>query len=63
VGTTATLALWTILTYCFSVWDAVPYLFVGDPLVSGKSRVFEILSRWSHLYPKPLIWTVTTRNQ
>ncbi|MDA1055007.1 MAG: hypothetical protein O3C40_31680 [Planctomycetota bacterium] len=44
-GTTATLALWTILTYCFSVWDAVPYLFVGGPLGSGKSRVFEILSR------------------
>jgi len=44
-GITATLALWTILTYCFSVWDAVPYLFVGGPLGSGKSRVFEILSR------------------
>lgn len=44
-GVTATLALWTILTYCFSVWDAVPYLFVGGPLGSGKSRVFEILSR------------------
>lgn len=44
-GTTATLALWTILTYCYSAWDAVPYLFVGGPLGSGKSRVFEILCR------------------
>ena len=44
-GTTATLALWTILTYCYQAWDALPYLFVGGPLGSGKSRVFEILSR------------------
>ena len=44
-GTTATLALWTILTYIYSAFDAVPYLFVGGPLGSGKSRVFEILAR------------------
>jgi hypothetical protein len=44
-GITATLALWVILTYCYPAWDAVPYLFVGGPLGSGKSRVFEILSR------------------
>src|SRR5262245_35652540 len=25
-GTTAMLALWSILTYCFRAWDAVPYL-------------------------------------
>jgi hypothetical protein len=44
-GTTATLALWTLLTYCYQAWDAVPYLFVGGPLGSGKSRVFDILAR------------------
>jgi hypothetical protein len=44
-GITATLALWTLLTYVFQAWDAVPYLFVGGPLGSGKSRVFEILLR------------------
>jgi hypothetical protein len=44
-GITSTLAVWTILTYCYSTWDAVPYLFVGGPLGSGKSRVFEILLR------------------
>lgn len=44
-GITSTLAVWTVLTYGYPAWDAVPYLFVGGPLGSGKSRVFEILSR------------------
>lgn len=44
-GTIATLGLWTMLTYCYPAWDAVPYLYVGGPLGSGKSRVFEILLR------------------
>jgi hypothetical protein len=45
VGTTATLALWVMLTYIYQAWGAIPYLFVGGPLGSGKSRVFEILAR------------------
>jgi hypothetical protein len=45
VGITATLALWTMLTYAYPAWSAVPYLSVGGPLGSGKSRVFEVLSR------------------
>jgi len=44
-GVTATLALWAMLTYCYQAWDAVPYLYVGGPVGSGKSRVFEVLSR------------------
>ncbi len=44
-GIVATLALWLMLTYCYQAWDALPYLFVGGPLGSGKSRVFEILGR------------------
>jgi len=44
-GITATLALWSMLTYNYPAFDAVPYLFVGGPLGSGKSRVFEILAR------------------
>jgi hypothetical protein len=44
-GTTATLALWSMLTHVFQAWDSVPYLFVGGPMSSGKTRVFEILSR------------------
>ena len=44
-GTTATLALWCIHTYCYQVWPAVPYLHIGGPLQSGKTRVFEILSQ------------------
>ncbi len=44
-GTTATLALWVLLTYGYVAFDATPYLHVGGPLGSGKSRVFEILLR------------------
>ncbi|MHC4476776.1 MAG: hypothetical protein ACYTEL_14110 [Planctomycetota bacterium] len=44
VGVTATLALWTMLTYGYPVWPAVPYLSIGGPLGSGKSRVFEVLT-------------------
>jgi hypothetical protein len=44
-GTTATLALWTVLTYAYPAWDALPYLFVGGPLASGKSRVLDVLQR------------------
>ncbi|MHC4866855.1 MAG: hypothetical protein ACYTEX_22485, partial [Planctomycetota bacterium] len=32
VGVTATLALWTMLTYGYPVWPAVPYLSIGGPL-------------------------------
>jgi hypothetical protein len=44
-GTTATLALWSILTYCYQAWSAVPYLYVGGPLGSGKSKTFDVLER------------------
>jgi hypothetical protein len=44
-GITSTLAVWTVLTYGHSAWDAVPYLYIGGPLGSGKSRVFDILLR------------------
>jgi hypothetical protein len=44
-GITATLVCWVVLTYSYSAWDAVPYLYVGGPLGSGKSRVFDILAR------------------
>jgi hypothetical protein len=44
-GTTAMLALWVMLTYIFQAWGSVPYLFVGGPTNSGKTRLFEILSR------------------
>jgi len=44
-GVTATAVCWTLLSYIFQVFDAVPYLFIGGPLGSGKSRFFEVLSR------------------
>ena len=33
------------LTYAYPAWAAIPYLAIGGPLGSGKSRVFEVLSR------------------
>ncbi|NLN61130.1 MAG: DUF3631 domain-containing protein [Deltaproteobacteria bacterium] len=45
LGTIATLSLWTLLTYVYPIWDAVPYLSIGGPLGSGKSRVFDVLSQ------------------
>jgi hypothetical protein len=44
-GTTATLALWVLLTYGYPAWPAVPYLYVGGPMGSGKSRLFDVLAR------------------
>jgi len=44
-GITTTLVCWSMLTYLYHAWPAVPYLYIGGPLGSGKSRVFEILSR------------------
>ena len=44
-GTTATVVLWLMLTYCYQAWGAVPYLYIGGPVGSGKTRLFEILAR------------------
>lgn len=51
-GTTATLALWSIMTYCYPVWSAIPYLFVTGPLGSGKSTLFSVLAQ---LVFRPLV--------
>ena len=51
-GTTATLALWVMLTYAYPAWSATPYLYLGGQLESGKTRVFEVLSR---LVFRPLV--------
>jgi hypothetical protein len=44
-GTTATLALWTTLSYAYPCWPAVPYLSVGGPAASGKTRLLDVLCR------------------
>ena len=44
-GIAATIALWSLLSYVYRAWPAVPYLYVGGPLGSGKSRVFELLGQ------------------
>ena len=33
-----------MFTYAYPAWSAVPYLWLGGPLGSGKTRVFNILS-------------------
>jgi hypothetical protein len=42
---TTTLALWSMLTYCYTPWSSIPYLHIVGPLGSGKTRVFEVLAR------------------
>ena len=44
-GITAMAVCWAMLTYIFTVFDAVPYIYIGGPLGSGKSRLFEVLGR------------------
>lgn len=44
-GTAAMLATWVMLSYVYHVFDAVPYIAVGGPQGSGKSRVFELLNQ------------------
>jgi hypothetical protein len=44
-GATATVALWVMLSYGYPIWPAVPYLCVGGPMGSGKSRLLEVLAR------------------
>lgn len=51
-GTAATIALWIMLTYVYPAWDSLPYLFIGGPMQSGKTRLLEILAR---LVFRPLV--------
>ncbi|MCE5268284.1 MAG: hypothetical protein LLG00_10410 [Planctomycetaceae bacterium] len=44
-GVTTTAVCWAMLSYVYQAWDAVPYLYIGGPLGSGKSRLFEVLGR------------------
>ena len=39
VAATAIAVLWVMLTYGYQAWGAVPYLYVGGPVGSGKSAV------------------------
>jgi hypothetical protein len=65
---TATLALWSMFSYVYPAWDAVPYLYIGGPTGSGKTRVLEILEQLvfrptstSNMTPACLFRTIHTR--
>jgi len=44
VGNLIVLSLWTIMTYFYPIWSSIPYLSIGGPAGSGKSRIFDILN-------------------
>lgn len=39
------MSLWTMVSYLYTIWPAAPYLYVGGPLGSGKSRLFDVLNQ------------------
>ena len=44
-GDVATMALWTFLTYAYPAWSAVPYLHIGGPFASAKTRAVRLLAQ------------------
>ncbi|MHC4063185.1 MAG: hypothetical protein ACYSUI_01590 [Planctomycetota bacterium] len=41
-------ALWTMMTYAYPAWPAVPYLAIRGSWGSGKTRLFEVLVQMVH---------------
>ena len=44
-GHAATLALWVMLSYCYPIFQAVPYLYLAGPAGSGKARTMDLIGR------------------
>lgn len=44
-GYGSTLSLWVLLTYCYPVFPAVPYLYLAGPAGSGKTRTMDLVGR------------------
>ena len=44
-GFGATLSLWVMLSYCYPVFAAVPYLYLAGPAGSGKTRTMDVIAR------------------
>ncbi|MBB3210612.1 hypothetical protein FHS27_006460 [Rhodopirellula rubra] len=45
IGHAATLSLWVLLSYCYPVFPAVPYLYLAGPAGSGKTRTMDLIGR------------------
>ena len=45
VGHAATLTLWVMLSYCYPIFPAVPYLYLAGPAGSGKTRTMDLIGR------------------
>ncbi|KAA1258362.1 hypothetical protein LF1_08810 [Rubripirellula obstinata] len=45
VGYNATLSLWVMLSYCYPLFPAVPYLYLAGPAGSGKTRTMDLIGR------------------
>ena len=45
IGHQVTLALWVMLSYCYPVFPAVPYLYLAGPAGSGKTRTMDLMGR------------------
>ncbi|TWT69718.1 DUF3631 domain-containing protein [Crateriforma conspicua] len=44
-GHGATLALWMLMSYCYPIFPAVPYLYLAGPAGSGKTRTMDLIGR------------------
>lgn len=57
VGHYVTLALWVMLSYCYPLFPAVPYLYLAGPAGSGKTRTMDLIGR---LVFRPMFSSNTT---
>jgi hypothetical protein len=58
-GLLVLLACWTVLTYVYPVFDAIPYLAIGGPTGSGKTRVLDLLEQLAF---RPLVTSNLTNS-
>ncbi|MEM9368997.1 MAG: DUF3631 domain-containing protein [Planctomycetota bacterium] len=57
IGYGLTLSLWVMLSYCYPIFPAVPYLYLAGPAGSGKTRTMDLIGR---LVFRPMFSSNTT---